>query len=177
MNSLSYKIRSWGHSIAVSFRNFIYWCKTLTWKKFLNTLKTFFSKPQNLIILFFTILLTVSVLIPLVSLFFDSFKVQHLQEAKTFNEQWNLNLKKGDWTWCQWPTALFTTQYDFSLKYFWTPLGQSILMAIVACLIAVIVGGVLAWFITRSNIPFKKYISTVFILHYIMHSWSIAMFW
>ena len=97
------------------------------------------------------------------TLFFDSFKVQHLQEAKTFNEQWNLNLKKGDWTWCQWPTALFTTQYDFSLKYFWTPLGQSILMAIVACLIAVIVGGVLAWFITRSNIPFKKYISTVFI--------------
>ncbi len=177
MNSLSYKIRSWGHSIAVSFRNFIYWCKTLTWKKFLNTLKTFFSKPQNLIILFFTILLTVSVLIPLVSLFFDSFKVQHLQEAKTFNEQWNLNLKKGDWTWCQWPTALFTTQYDFSLKYFWTPLGQSILMAIVACLIAVIVGGVLAWFITRSNIPFKKYISTVFIFPYIMPSWSIAMFW
>ena len=158
MNSLSYKIRSWGHSIAVSFKNFIYWCKTLTWKKFLNTLKTFFSKPQNLIILFFTILLTVSVLIPLISLFFDSFKVQHLLEAKTFNEQWNLNLKKGDWTWCQWPTALFTTQYDFSLKYFWTPLGQSILMAIVACLIAVIVGGVLAWFITRSNIPFKKYI-------------------
>ncbi len=177
MHSLSFKIRNWAHSIAVSFRNFGHWCKTLTWKKFLNTVKTFFSKPQNLIILFFTILLTVSVLFPLVSLFFDSFKVQSISEAKAFNEQWNLSLKNRDWTWCQWPTTLFNSQNNISLLYFWKPLGMSVLMAIVSCLIAVIVGGVLAWFITRSNVPFKKYISTVFIFPYIMPSWSIAMFW
>ena len=35
----------------------------------------------------------------------------------------------------------------------------------------------LAWFITRSNLPYKKFISTVFIFPYIMPSWSIAMFW
>lgn len=50
-------------------------------------------------------------------------------------------------------------------------------MALLACLIAVVGGGVLAWLITRSNLPFKKFISTIFIFPYIMPSWSIAMFW
>ena len=50
-------------------------------------------------------------------------------------------------------------------------------MALLACVIAVLGGGVLAWLITRSNLPMKKYISAVFIFPYIMPSWSIAMFW
>ncbi|MBQ8433501.1 MAG: iron ABC transporter permease, partial [Clostridia bacterium] len=46
-----------------------------------------------------------------------------------------------------------------------------------ACVIAVVIGGVLAFLITRTNIPFKKFISTVFVFPYIMPSWSLAMFW
>lgn len=50
-------------------------------------------------------------------------------------------------------------------------------MALLACFIAVVIGGALAFFVTRTNLPFKKFISTVFVFPYIMPSWSIAMFW
>ena len=50
-------------------------------------------------------------------------------------------------------------------------------MALVACLISLIIGGGIAWLITRSDFPAKKFISTVFVFPYIMPSWSIAMFW
>lgn len=66
---------------------------------------------------------------------------------------------------------------DVSATLFWVPLYQSLLMALLACFIAVVIGGALAFFVTRTNLPFKKFISTVFVFPYIMPSWSIAMFW
>lgn len=50
-------------------------------------------------------------------------------------------------------------------------------MALLSCLVAVGFGGVVAWFITRSDLPCKKFISTIFVFPYIMPSWSMAMFW
>ena len=108
----------------------------------------------------------------------DSFKVQSLTEAKTMNDSWNLSLKKGDYTWALWPYVLFNPRrMDVSATLFWVPLYQSLLMALLACFIAVVIGGALAFFVTRTNLPFKKFISTVFVFPYIMPSWSIAMFW
>src|SRR5574344_28078 len=146
--------------------------------KIFNTTKSYLSNPANIILIVFAIILAVGVIYPLISLFVDSFTVQSISEAKDINETWGLALKKGDLTWAHWPNLLFNTQTEgYSLNYFWTPLYQSVLMALLACVVAVLSGGILAWFITRSNIPMKKYISTVFIFPYIMHSWSIAMFW
>lgn len=146
--------------------------------KIWNLTKTFFSKPSNVILVFFAILLTLTVIYPLISLVLDSFKVQSISEAKEINELWETSVKKGDFTWAQWPNLLFNKENSsYSINFFWDPLYKSTLMALLACLIAVLGGGVLAWFITRSDIPFKKYISTVFIFPYIMPSWSIAMFW
>lgn len=177
MNKMTAYFSNLWRRIKYEFEHIAHWFKTLTVRKFLNSLKTFFSKPQNIILIIFVILLAVSVIVPLVNLVFDSFKVHSINEQKTFNETWNLNLKKGDMTWCQWPALLANFEGNYSVNVFYKPLGLSMLMAVVACLTAVVVGGVLAWFITRSNIPFKKYISTVFIFPYIMPSWSIAMFW
>ena len=50
-------------------------------------------------------------------------------------------------------------------------------MAVVSCIVAVGFGGAVAWFITRSDIKGKKFLSTIFVFPYIMPSWSIAMFW
>lgn len=151
--------------------------KTLSFPKMWNSTKSFFSKPANIILLFFTILLAATVLYPLISLIFDSFTVQSFSEARDINDVWGTAVKKGDLTWAQWPNLLFNSDSDYSYYFFWEPLWKSMLMALLACLIAVVSGGVLAWLITRSNIPCKKYISTVFVFPYIMPSWSIAMFW
>ncbi|HOC80957.1 MAG TPA: iron ABC transporter permease, partial [Bacilli bacterium] len=151
--------------------------KKMSLSKIWNKTKTFFSKPANIILLFFTILLTVTVIYPLISLVLDSFIVQSISEAREINEIWGTAVKKGDFTFAQWPNLLFNANSEYSLYFFWQPLYKSVLMALLACVIAGVGGGVLAWLITRSNLPMKKYISAVFIFPYIMPSWSIAMFW
>ncbi|MFA5421748.1 MAG: iron ABC transporter permease [Bacilli bacterium] len=151
--------------------------KSLSFSKIWNKSKTFFSKPANIILLLFTILLTATVIYPLISLVLDSFIVQSFSEASEINDIWGTTVRKGDFTWAQWPNLLFNENSEYSLYFFWQPLYKSILMALLACVIAVLGGGLLAWLITRSNLPFKKFISAVFIFPYIMPSWSIAMFW
>ncbi len=147
-------------------------------KKFGNKLKAFFSKPSNIILVIFFIVLAAGVIYPLISMIFDSLTVHTRSEAKNINEIWDTQLKKGDFTFLQWPSLLFNNKTEgYSSQFFWAPLGRSVLMALVACLIAVFAGGLLAFLITRTNIPFKKFISTVFVFPYIMPSWSIAMFW
>lgn len=160
------------------YNEFIRFFKEFSFRKLWNNTKAFFSKPANIILVIFAALLTATVIYPLISLFLDSFTVQSLSEAKMLNDTWDLNLRKGDMTWALWANLLFNkANMDFSYFYFWKPLFLSILMALAACLVAVLFGGILAFFITRTNLPFKKVISTVFIFPYIMPSWSIAMFW
>lgn len=152
-------------------------------KKTINFLKTFFSKSYNIILVIFFVILAVGVILPLFTMVGDSLTIHNRDEAKYINELWETNVRKGDFTFMHWPTLLFNNYLEvgmtqsYSVSMFWLPLLHSVLMALVACAIAVISGGVLAFLITRTNIPFKKFISTVFVFPYIMPSWSLAMFW
>ncbi|MCQ3035951.1 MAG: iron ABC transporter permease [Bacilli bacterium] len=152
----------------------------INFKKYWNKFLQYMSKPSNIILVFFAIFLTLMVLYPLLQLVLSSLKTHGSFEADLINDEWNSSVKMKSFTFLQWPTLLFPKSFEmksYSTNSFWKPLGNSILMALLACAIAVISGGVVAYLITRTNIPFKKFISTVFIFPYIMPSWSIAMFW
>lgn len=137
-------------------------------QKKLNALKTYFSKPANIILVIFTIILTITVICPLVYLLLNTFLVHrgesYLGKVNTLTLQ-------------HWSDVLFTQKHNYAVSVFWKPLGNSVLMSIVSCLIAVIIGGGIAFLITRTDFPAKKFISLVFVFPYIMPSWSIAMFW
>lgn len=137
-------------------------------QKKMNALKAYFSKPANIILVIFTIVLTITVICPLVYLLLNTFLI-HKGEY--------LIGKVNTLTLQHWTDVLFTKKYDYALSVFWKPLGNSILMSIVSCFIAVFVGGGIAFLITRTNFPAKKFVSLVFVFPYIMPSWSIAMFW
>lgn len=155
--------------------------KNYAFRRFFSKIVTYLSKPENLIIIIFFALLCLTVVYPLVRLILDSLTVQSGMEARAISDAFGTRVKSGDFTFLLWPMLLFCPEdaggMDISLTNFWTPLYQSALMALLACAIAVIFGGLLAWLITRSNMPCKKYISTIFVFPYIMPSWSIAMFW
>ena len=143
--------------------------KPLTrWQKIWNAIKTYFSKPANIILVIFAVLLSITVVLPLAYLLFNTFQI-HPGEGSLG--------KIGSLTAMHWFRVLFDAEYDYSVNLFWKPLGNSIGMSLIACLIAIIIGGGIAYLITRTNLPFKKFISTVFVFPYIMPSWSIAMFW
>lgn len=143
--------------------------KPLTpFKKKMNGLKSYFSKPSNIIVVIFAIILTLSVAIPLVYLLYNTFLI-HSGEADLG--------KIGTLSIAHWKDVLFTSNNNYSVSVFWKPLGNSILMSIISCFISVLIGGGIAYLITRTDFPAKKFISLVFVFPYIMPSWSIAMFW
>ena len=136
----------------------------------LNNIRSAASKPANVITVLFFVILLFTVCFPLLSLLRDAFTVH-------FGEIRDIGKPVGAFTFYHWQTLLFDNLYDYSVLTFWRPLVNSVLMAIVSCIVAVGFGGAVAWFITRSDIPGKKFLSTIFVFPYIMPSWSIAMFW
>ena len=142
--------------------------ENLKGKKMLNKFITFFNKPSNIILVVFAVLLTLTVIIPLGFLVINTFQV-HIGESHLGTY--------GSLTFQHWANILTKASNSYALLMFWEPLLNSVLMAIVACIISVSFGGSIAWLITRSDLPCKKFISTVFVFPYIMPSWSIAMFW
>lgn len=140
-------------------------------KLFFNKIKTYFSKPANIITVIFVILLTATVVLPLISLVRDAFIIHVGGEAREYQ------LPVGTYTMAHWKYLLFNKEHDFSRNFFWKPLLNSLSVAVIACIVSLTGGATLAFLITRTNMPFKKFISVLFIFPYIMPTWSIAMFW
>lgn len=133
-----------------------------------NSVKVFFSKPANTILVVFAVILIFLTLYPLLSLVTETFLV-HSGEVRITKQE------RGDVTDFHWKKLLFSGEY--SKVNFYKPLFNSISVAILASFVAISFGGIVAWLITRTNIRCKKFISTVFIFPYIMPSWTLAMFW
>lgn len=142
-------------------------------KRVLNNLHSYFSKPANVITVTFLLLLLITVVFPLFTLFVGSFKVNGNQEAMYIGGK----IESSSFTLHHWRELLFEKEFSYAWIKFWKPLSASFVMALLACLVSVSFGGIMAWFITRSDLPGKGFISMVFTFPYIMPSWSMAMFW
>ena len=132
-------------------------------------LRAFVSKPANLILVFFLLIFVGLSLYPLVSMLSNMFFVH------AGNEKRMLKLPTGAWTW-QHFARLFTPG-DWSRVNFWEPLKNSLVVALGAGILGILIGGSVAWFITRSDLKCKKFISSVFVFPYMMPAWTLAMFW
>ena len=137
------------------------------WTKLGRALKRFFTNPANIILVVFFVLLAFFIFYPLIMLVYDTFVVSSVQE--TFFE-----LDRGQITGLWWYRMIVS---EYSTMYFWKPLGNSILMSLLASIIAIIYGGIVAFFITRTNMKGKHIVSAVFVFPYIMPSWTLATFW
>jgi iron(III) transport system permease protein len=61
--------------------------------------------------------------------------------------------------------------------YLYTPLQHSMVVAIGSTLLALIIGGSLAWLVVRTDMPGRKLINQLAVLPYIMPSWTLAQAW
>ena len=129
--------------------------------------KRFFSNPANVILVVFFLILAFFIFYPLFMLIYDTFVVSNVAEVR-------FGVALGSFTGLWWNRLIVS---DVSVVYFWRPLGNSIAMSLLASVIAIIYGGVVAFFITRTNMKGKKIISLVFVFPYIMPSWTLASFW
>lgn len=139
--------------------------------KAFNRIKAFFSKPANVILVFFSILLVLLTLYPLCELVHHTFIV-HATDANILP-----GLKKGELTVGSWKKLLLTESHKYSWINFYKPMMNSVILATLSAVFALVFGGTVAWLVTRSNMKAKKFISTIFIFPYIMPSWTLALFW
>lgn len=132
-------------------------------------LKAFFLKPANLILLLFLAALTVLSLLPMITMLTNMFTVHAGTEKKM------LRLPVGSWTQAHFQ-ELFAGD-EWSRANFWTPLLNSLIVAAGSGVLGILIGGTVAWFITRSDLKCKKFISAVFVFPYMMPAWTLALFW
>lgn len=133
-----------------------------------NKIKTFFSKPQYVILLLFGIVLTISTFLPIIAIVKDTLKI-HPGTIDAY-----LSKKASGYSAVNY-IDLFTSK--LAKTNLWMPIFNTVRLAILTCLIAIIFGGLFAFFVTRTNLKFKKYLSAIFIFPYIMPQWTLAVVW
>ncbi len=141
--------------------------------------QTFLSKPANVILVIFFLLLCFLTLYPLLVLLLETITVHSGREARA------VGLPKGAYTLYNFNRLLMTLDdggakgifFSNSWIQFYEPLLNTLAVAFTSSAVAILFGGVVAWFIARSNLKYKKFISGVFVFPYIMPSWTLALFW
>ena len=134
----------------------------------LNRVLTYLSKPQNAILLALGIVLTFSTVAPMISILKDTVTV-HVGSVDSHYT----GLTEG-YTFYNW-IDLFTGR--LARVNLWTPLLNSVLLSVFSCVGAIVYGGMFAYLVTRTNMRFKKYLSSIFIFPYIMPQWTLAVIW
>ena len=135
---------------------------------FFNHLKSFFGKPQNTILVIMGIVCTITTFAPIVAIVEDTLKI-HVGSIDQY-----LTGKTEGFTFINY-VDLFTSR--MAKANLWTPLLNTIVMSVLSCLVAILYGGFFAFLVTRTNLRFKKYLSSIFIFPYIMPQWTLAMVW
>ncbi len=124
---------------------------------------TFFGVPANSILVLLGVFLLLLNAYPIISLLIKSFTTYKI-------------VGTGDFTFDNFD-KVFNWTNGTSVGYFWIPLKNSLVVSVLACVFAIILGGGTAFLIARTNMKFKKFISAIFIFPYIMPQWTLAMFW
>ena len=133
-----------------------------------NKIKTFFSKPHNVILVLMGIVLTITTVAPIVAIVEDTFKIH----PGTIDA--HLTGQTSGYTLVNY-IDLFTS--NLAKTNLWEPLWNTVLLAVGTCVVSILFGGLFAFLITRTNLAWRKYLSSIFIFPYIMPQWTLAVVW
>ena len=134
----------------------------------INRARAHLAKPQNFLLLILGLVLSVSTIAPILSILLDTFRV-HPGSVDSVSTGLSAGYTLYNWT------DLFTGV--LRRANLWTPLKNSLLLAVYTCIVTILYGGSFAYLITRTNLKCRKYLSAIYILPYIMPQWTLAVVW
>jgi iron(III) transport system permease protein len=134
------------------FRRFIHWL----------------TKPQVVLSLIMLVVMFYMVIIPLYKLVETTITWQ-LEDVSRIE-----GAVEGELTLYHWKRMLTGI---FGPIYTYTPLTHSITIAIGTVVLALLIGGSLAWLVVRTDMPGRKLVNQLAVLPYIMPSWTLAQAW
>ena len=133
-----------------------------------NKIRTYFSKPHNVILFLMGIVLTFTTVAPIIAIIRDTFVIH----PGTIDA--HLTGQSEGFTLINY-IDLFTSK--LAKTNLWIPLLNTMLLAVGTCVVSILFGGIMAFLVTRTNLAWKKYLSSIFIFPYIMPQWTLAVVW
>jgi iron(III) transport system permease protein len=123
--------------------------------------------PTALLGLVLVLLLLYLVVAPLVSVVSDAFRVQ-------YGDQAHAGQQPGEWTgYYLW--RVFRSQISGLL--FWQPLVNTAIVAAGTVVFALLLGGGMAWLVTRTNMPGRRFLAGALVVPYMLPSWTFSLAW
>ncbi len=124
--------------------------------------------PQRIFAVVFLVVLTYLVVVPLGVMLQETFTVHPMERFQIPGSM------TGDFTTAHWERTFIGPH---SYAFFYRPLINTLIIALSLSVLALIIGGGLAWLVVRTNLPYKGLISNAAIIPYIMPSWTLALAW
>ncbi len=138
------------------------------WLAYLRRFIRWITSPHVVLSLIMLAVMVYMVIIPLYRMVMTTITVQEsdLRVLKDANV--------GDFTWYHW-LRMLTSKIARIMTY--EPLMHSITISLGATILALAIGGLMAWMVVRTDVPGKGVINMLATVPYIMPSWTIAMAW
>lgn len=133
-----------------------------------NHWRNYLKKPQNAILVLLGIVLSFATIFPMVTIWLDTISIH----AGSVDAQ--VSGRQAGYTLYNWIDII---SGRLARRNFWIPLQNTVLLSILACLVAICFGGLFAYLITRTDMKAKKYLSNIFIFPYVMPQWTLAVVW
>lgn len=138
-----------------------------SWVRVGNWLKNAFSNPYNLLVIISVVALALLVVWPLLQMVVTTFQLAPAEARRTHGTA-------GEWTLYYWQRILNST---VSSNMLYRPLLNSLMIALCVSVGSILLGGIIAWLMVRSDLPCKKFFSLAVIIPYMIPSWCKSMAW
>ena len=124
-------------------------------------------EPTTVIGILMAVLFAYLIVVPILSILMDSATVQFGDERRTKSDLGSPTL--------YYLTRAFTSPVARDL--FWDPLLNTLMVAAGAIAISLVVGGILAWLIARTDMFGRRWFATALIVPYMLPAWTFALAW
>ena len=124
--------------------------------------------PQRVLSVIFLVVLAYLVIVPLFLMLRETFIVHPLERFQIPGS------RVGDFTWAHWQRTFLS---ENAYAFFYKPLLNTLQISLGLSVLALAIGGTLAWLVVRTDLPWKGVISNAAIIPYVMPSWTLALAW
>ena len=137
------------------------------WQAWRYRLKVALREPTTLIGVLTALLFTYLIVVPIISIVLDAVRVQ-------FGHERRLGKDVGDLTLYYLDRAFFS---PVASDLFWHPLFNTLTVALGAISLSLVIGTMLAWLISRTDMFGRRWFATALIVPYMLPAWPFALAW
>lgn len=133
-----------------------------------NQINSVLKNPYNIMVVISVAFMVYLILIPLGQMIIQTLTLAEADVARVEGG------REGAFTLYYWKRVLTSS---ISVKMLWTPLKNSLVIALCTAAFGITLGSLLAWLMVRSDLPYKKFFSLALIIPYMIPSWCKSMAW